>query len=580
MSTVRVIWSVLTPQQRRSAVFLLALMLICTVLEMLSIGLVLPTLSLIAGEATQLPAAIEPWAARLGKPSTPGFLLAALGLLCAVYAIKSAFLLIVSFWQTRFVANVQATTSRRLFQLYLSQPWTFHLQRNSSELVRTINDVQGFAHICTIVILTLTELLVMCGLVGLLLWLEPTGTLVAAGLIIGTGWLYDRLARRRTRHWGELRRNDSQQSIKHLHQGLGGAKDVKIMGCERTFVDRFRAPSDRLATTAANQFLIDQVPRQLFELLAVIALLVLAAVMVWEGRSARALIPMLGLFATVAFRLLPSVNRMVVSLQTLHYHDATIRGIADELRLEAAAAAEPAAAGRPLPFADAITLESVTYAYPGGREPALHDVSLRIPHDASVGFVGGSGAGKSTLVDVILGLLPPTGGRVCVDGRDIRDHVRDWQSQVGYVAQSIYLCDDTIRANVAFGVPEREIDDAAVRRALKSAQLDTFVDELPDGLETFVGERGVRLSGGQRQRIGIARALYRDPPVLVLDEATSALDIDTEKEVMAAVNSLHGAKTLIIVAHRLSTVADCDLLYRLDRGRVTQSGSFSEVVAP
>ncbi len=579
MSIVRVIWSVLTPQQRRTAGILLLLMLVGTVLEMLSIGLVLPALSLIAGESSRLPALLDAWFGRLGKPSTPGFLLATLGLLAAVYAIKATFLLLVAYWQTRFVANLQATTSRRLFQLFLSQPWTFHLQRNSAELLRTINDVQGFAQICTLLILALTELLVMFGLVGLLLWLEPTGTLVSAGLLIAVGWLYDRIARRRTKRWGELRRDDAQRSIKHLQQGLGGAKDVKLMGCERAFIDRFRIYSDRLATTAAKQSLIDQVPRQLFELLAVLALLVLAAVMVWEGRSARALIPMLGLFATVAFRLLPSINRMVASLQTLHYHDATIQGIAGELAAEAAAPEQPAAAPQPLPFADAITLEAVTYAYPGGRGPALQDVSLRIPHDVSVGFVGGSGAGKSTLVDVILGLLPPTAGRVCVDGRDVQDHLRGWQSQVGYVAQSIYLCDDTIRANVAFGVPDCEIDDAAVRRAIKSAQLDAFVDGLPDGLETIVGERGVRLSGGQRQRIGIARALYRDPQVLVLDEATSALDVETEKEVMAAVNSLHGAKTLIIVAHRLSTVADCDLLYRLDRGRIAQSGTVREVIA-
>lgn len=578
MTTARVIWTVLTPQQRRSAVFLLLLMLVGTLLEMLSIGLVLPTLSLIAGEAPRLPAPVAAWADRLGTPTTPGFLLAALGLLAAVYAIKASFLLFVAFWQTRFVAAVQATTSRRLFQLYLSQPWTFHLQRNSSELVRTIGDVQGFAHICTILILAVTELLVMFGLVGLLLWLEPTGTLVAAGLLIGAGWLYDRLLRRRARGWGKLRREDGQQAIKHLQQGLGGAKDVKILGCEREFVARFRAHSDRLATTAANQSLVDHVPRQLFELLAVVALLALAAVMVWEGRSARALIPMLGLFATVAFRLLPSVNRMVASLQSLHFHDASIQGIADELRLESTA--PPPAAAPLLPFASAITLDAMTYAYPGCREPALREVSLHIPHDASVGFVGGSGAGKSTLVDVILGLLPPTTGRVCVDGRDIRESLPAWQAQVGYVAQSIYLCDDSIRANVAFGVPEGEIDDAAVRRAITSAQLDTFVDGLPDGLETFVGERGVRLSGGQRQRIGIARALYRDPQVLVLDEATSALDVDTEKEVMAAVNSLHGAKTLIIVAHRLSTVADCDLIYRFDKGRVVQSGTAGEVLSP
>jgi ABC-type multidrug transport system fused ATPase/permease subunit len=196
-----------------------------------------------------------------------------------------------------------------------------------------------------------------------------------------------------------------------------------------------------------------------------------------------------------------------------------------------------------------------------------------------VGIVGGSGAGKSTLLDVVLGLLPPTAGRVTVDGEDIQANLRGWQDTIGYVPQSIYLYDDSIRRNVAFGVPEADIDDGAVRRALKAAQLDAFVDGLPAGADTFVGELGSRLSGGQKQRIGIARALYHDPQVLVLDEATSALDAETEKEVMAAVNALHGAKTMIIVAHRLTTVASCDLIYRIDKGRVVQSGTAAEVIS-
>ncbi|MFM8802532.1 MAG: ATP-binding cassette domain-containing protein, partial [Planctomycetia bacterium] len=232
---------------------------------------------------------------------------------------------------------------------------------------------------------------------------------------------------------------------------------------------------------------------------------------------------------------------------------------------------------QPLRFREAIALEAVSYRYPRSDQTVLDSVSLTIPHGGSVGFVGGSGAGKSTLVDVILGLLPPTAGRVAVDSVDIQANLRGWQDRVGYVSQTIYLCDDSIRRNVAFGVPEEAIDEQAVRRALAAARLDAFVDGLPDGADTRVGERGVRLSGGQRQRIGIARALYHDPQVLVLDEATSALDTETEQEVMAAVNALHGTKTLIIVAHRLSTVSDCDRLYRLDGGRVVASGTVAEV---
>jgi ABC-type multidrug transport system fused ATPase/permease subunit len=269
---------------------------------------------------------------------------------------------------------------------------------------------------------------------------------------------------------------------------------------------------------------------------------------------------------------------MSSSFQQLSFSNAMIQRLHEQL--SAGAAVLPPEHAAPLPFCDAIALEDVTFRYEERRQPALDRVSIRIPRCASVGLIGGSGAGKSTLVDVILGLLPPTSGRTTVDGVDIHGDLRGWQMLIGYVPQSIYLGDDTIRRNVAFGLPDELIDDAAVRRALTAARLDEFVASLPNGLDTLVGERGTRLSGGQRQRIGIARALYHDPQVLVLDEATSSLDDATEKEVMAAVNSLHGTKTLIIVAHRLSTVADCDVLYRLDGGRVVQSGTFAEVVSP
>lgn len=576
MNTARAIWSILLPRQRRAAVILFCLVLAGTALETFSVGLVVPALAFMTrgtGESSPL---LARWLSWLGNPSSNQLILLVLLLLLGVYTIKSAFLLFVAYWQARFITATQASTSRRLFATYLAQPWTFHLQRHSAELLRTINETQEFSHICGLFLMTVSEVLVLCGMVGLLLWFEPAGAIVVAGMLVAAAWLFNAIVRPRSRRWAQSQRHHAKMIIQHVQQGLGGAKDVKIRGCEEEFLAQFRHHADGQARISAMQSLVQQVPRLWFELLAVAALLLLTAVMVWQGTPSDRLIPMLGLFATVAFRMLPSVNHVTGAINRLRYADTMLFHLHAELKL--ADSLPPSGPTTPFRFGDAVALQDVSFRYPGSDETVLDGITIRIPHGASVGFVGGSGAGKSTLVDVILGLLPPVKGRVLVDGTDIQSNLRGWQDTIGYVSQSIYLCDDSIRRNVAFGVPEKDIDEAAVQRALKAAQLDSFVNSLPKRANTLVGERGARLSGGQRQRIGIARALYHDPQVLVLDEATSALDTATEKDVMAAVNALHGTKTLIIVAHRLTTVSDCDTLYRLDKGRIVQSGSAAEVV--
>lgn len=315
-------------------------------------------------------------------------------------------------------------------------------------------------------------------------------------------------------------------------------------------------------------YTLQQFPRLWLELLAVSGLTILVISMLAQDRALEAVLPTLGLFAACAFRLMPSINRVLGAVQSLRYGLPVIDVLHEELNL-----ATPKVADTPslsTTFHDVLELCRITYAYPGAVEPALKDISLAIQRGESVGFIGASGAGKSTLVDILLGLLTPDTGEIRVDGKDIQTNLRNWQDQIGYVSQSIFLTDDTLRRNVAFGLPNEEIDDVAVRHAIRAAQLEEFATSLPDGLQTFVGERGVRLSGGQRQRIGIARALYHDPPVLVLDEATSSLDAETERGVMQAITALQGTKTIIIVAHRLSTVDHCNRLYRLHEGRLVE----------
>lgn len=577
MQTISQIWRLLSLPDRRNAVVLFGLMVCAMLFELLGVGMVVPALAFMVQDSSILESpAVRQWIAWLGYPSQRDLILAGLATLLAVYMLKSAVLLFVSYCQARFVAGVQASMTRRLFERYLTQPWAFHLSRNSAELIRNIESIQGFAITCTAVISLATELLVLIGLVALLLWFEPAGAAVAALVLGAFTAAYDAITRSRLADWGRRRHAHHTNYLKHMQEGLGGAKDVKMIGCERQLIRRFTDDAVGLADLTGRQSWFQQIPRMWCELLAVMALCLLTAVMLWQGKPLQSFVPSLGLFATAAFRLLPSVNRLAVSLQQIRWAKTLTNCLRDEFRLPIIEPAE--ARGPALEFHAAIELDRVSFRYPACEKAALADISLVIPHGASVGIVGGSGAGKSTLVDVVLGLLTPTEGRVMVDGKDIRSNVRAWQNLVGYVPQNIYLSDDTIRRNIAFGLDDQFIDDDAIWGALRAAQLESFITTLAAGLDTPIGERGVRLSGGQRQRIGIARALYYDPAVLVLDEATSALDTDTESEVMTAVESLQGKKTIVIVAHRLSTVAHCDIVFRIENGRLVRTGNLTDVL--
>lgn len=571
-STPQKLWHLLTHEQRRSTIVLLGLMLIGMVLETLGIGLVIPALALMTQSdlVTKYPM-LAPWLNKLGNPSQDQLVVAGMLTLVGVYAVKALFLAFLAWRQARFAYGFQAYLSQRLFAGYLHQPYTFHLQRNSAQLIRNaIGQVADVANVIQQGMMLVTEFLVMFGIVILLFMMEPIGALLVVSIFGLAGWGFNRLARNHILRWGEARQLHEGLRIQRLQEGLGGAKDVKLLGRESNFLAQYRLHNVGSAKVGLRQATLQALPRLWLELLAVTGLATLVLVMIWQGKPMEALLPTLGLFAAAAFRFMPSVNRMLGAVQSVRFSLPVIETLHSEFRL--LDATELPQNGRLLPFKNALTLDQVSFRYPSAEASALHSVTLSIPWGASVGFIGGSGAGKSTLVDIILGLLTPVSGSVKVDSIDIKVNLRGWQDQIGYVPQSIFLTDDTLRRNVAFGLPADQVEEAAVWRAIQAAQLEKFVNELPQGLDTLVGERGIRLSGGQRQRIGIARALYHEPSVLVLDEATSSLDTDTERDVMDAVRALQGNKTLIIVAHRLSTVEHCDYLFRLDQGKVVEEG--------
>ena len=583
-TTFQKIRGVLTPTERRGALLLLGLMLVGMGLEMLGIGLVIPVIAIMMKTdlVTRFPA-IKPVMEYMGNPSQNQMVVGAMIGLVGIFMVKNLFLAFLAWKQTRFAFGVQVQVSQRLFTTYLRQPYTFHLQRNSAQLMRNVmGEVNMFTAAIISLLLLSSELMVLFGITTMLMLIEPLGALISVMVLGGAAWAFQRITRTRITRWGKARQYHDGLRIQHLQQGLGGAKDVKLLGRESEFLTQYLAHNIQSGRVGQLQATLQQFPRLWLELLAVTGLALLVVSMLGQGKDAANIIPTLALFAAAAFRMIPSVNKVLSAMQSLRFNLPVINNLHEELKLFQMDHGSDHVRNTDHPklgFQKDISLENINYTYPGAPATAIEDLTILIKHGDFVGFIGPSGSGKSTLVDLILGLLTPDAGQVLVDGQDIQKNLRAWQNQIGYVQQSIYLTDDTLRRNIAFGLPNDAIDDAAVRRAIKDAQLEEFVASLPKGYETVVGERGVRLSGGQRQRIGIARALYHDPPVLVLDEATSALDIATESGVMQAVMSLRGSKTILVVAHRMSSVEKCDRLYRLEYGRMASAGTPEELLA-
>jgi len=591
MSVVSKLLYFLDRRDRIRAFGLMLMMLVGALFEGLGIGLVAPFIGLLqTPEKIHEIKLLQRLYVASGLTSTRDFLILCGALLALLFLIKNVFLGILSYSQYRFLFNKQVSLARRLFNAYLHSPYTFHLKRNSAELLRNVNQevLWIFHQVLVPCCVVITETLVAIAVMTVLLREQFVTSLIALTVLGGASAIFFRVVRKKMSEAGTSQQHHLGQSIKWVNQGLGGLKESKVLGREDYFLDFYTRSSQEYAT--ANRFLkfVSDLPRLGNETIAISGIMLMVILLLTSGQDMAAIFPTLSLFAMASMRLAPSLNRIVSSLNSIRYFTPSVNVIYNDLvwlhehgQLPAENAIGDAATtnSTKLTLKRDIELRHVDYQYPGSTETALRDITLTIPQGQSVAFVGASGAGKTTMVDVMLGLLPPTKGEVLVDGVNIHDNIRDWQDKIGYIPQPVYLSDDSIRRNIAFGIADSEIDDGKVHTALRSAQLEELIESLPEKLETLVGEHGVRLSGGQRQRIGIARALYHDPAILVMDEATSALDNETESEITRAITDLHGQKTIIIIAHRLTTVRNCDQLFFMKNGQVVETGTYDSLLA-
>jgi ABC-type multidrug transport system fused ATPase/permease subunit len=576
--------TILTPSERKRGGGLMGMILVMAFLDMLGVASVMPFISVLTNpELVQTNAVLNTMfttSSHIGIQTTEQFLFALGVLVFALLVTSLVFKALTTYAQTRFALMREYSIAKRLLEGYLHQPYSWFLSRHSADLGKTIlSEVQNVIENAMIPLVNLiAHSTVTLALLILLIIVDPALAL-SVGVVLGLAYAgIFATMRGRLKRLGQARIHANKERFTTVSEAFGAGKEVKAGGLEQAFIQRFDTPANIYAQSEANARVIAQVPRYALEAVAFGGMLLVILYMMGKSGSFASAAPIIALYAFAGYRLMPALQQIYSALTQIRFAGPAVDVLLLDLSSLQVAEVQHDHPN-PLSFSQAITLNHVSYRYPSATQPALKSIDLTVPVHSKVGFVGATGSGKTTIVDVVMWLLEPQEGTLKIDGQTITaSNSRQWRLAIGYVPQHIYLADDSVAANIAFGLDTTDIDQAAVECAAKIANLHEFVvNELPQQYQTTVGERGVRLSGGQRQRIGIARALYHNPQVLILDEATSALDNLTEQAVMEAVYNLGRGITIILIAHRLSTVKACDTIFLLEKGELKAQGTFDEL---
>ncbi|MDP2423766.1 MAG: ABC transporter ATP-binding protein [Bacteroidales bacterium] len=581
-SSLRKLISLFSRHEKIKAIGLLFLLMINAMMEMVGIGAIPAFILVVSSPYKVLNHPVSGMIARwLSVENERELLIVGSVGLIGLFIAKGLLTTLISYIRTRFVQYKYIDLSGRLFRSYMFAPYAFHLNRNTAELLRNLNTeaylvvYNVFLPLMGIALNAITILFVLM----LLLFVEPFFSLVALLGLGGVTWSMLKLVEIKTGKHGNIELHHRNISNKVILEGLSGVKEIRVLGREENFLSRYNMSVWLRAKAQFFLEMMQSVQRPVYETITVMGVLGLALMLTAREQSMERIIAVLALFAAATYRLMPTFKELMSQINNFRYYIYSVDPVYDDLqKLKENAIKNDAGNTQPLTFRSEIVIDGLSFSYPNSSETALNDVSLRIHRGSAIALVGESGAGKTTLVDALLGLLKIDKGKINVDGIDIFSDTRAWQRNIGYIPQSIYLSDDTLKRNVAFGLNDKEIDNEKFHRAATAAQLSELINRLPEKENTVIGERGIRLSGGQRQRIGIARALYHNPQLLIMDEGTSALDNITEKYVIEAIDRLKGDRTIIMIAHRLSTVKKCDHIFLMKNGKIISSGTYTELM--